>query len=199
MVSHTKKFIFFHNPKTAGTSIFGTLHDHGYGHYVGKQMKWKHLIYDFDTHPKLKSLAATFKGEMMAHGNKKEDYLKFSVVRNPYDRLVSYCYMRTMGQVNYKTLLRFSDTSRGRGTLKEQHVYCGDGSHTDFLIRFENLQEDFNEFCDMVDIPRLTLLHRLKSSKRKPFIKYLNKENIDLINERYSKDFEYFGYEKLEL
>ena len=91
VVCHTRKIIFIHIPKTAGSSIEQLLRDEGKyeldfigvrngrstHHYMGIELK---LI--------LKDLYQT--------------YYKFSFVRNPYDRLISEYFWCRINNVGYK-------------------------------------------------------------------------------------------------
>ena len=101
VVCHTRKIIFIHIPKTAGSSIEHLLRDEGKyeldfigvrngrstHHYMGIELK---MI--------LKELYPT--------------YYKFSFVRNPYDRLISeyfWCRLNNVGHKFNKTFDEFLD------------------------------------------------------------------------------------------
>lgn len=70
MISDTYKTVFIHNPKCAGTSIKSALMANPDGHW--KYGDWHYTI------TQLKKIPLTH-----------NDYHKFAVVRNPYDRFVS--------------------------------------------------------------------------------------------------------------
>ena len=73
MINHEHKFLFLHLPKTGGTSINKFFND-----------KFDNNERDFG-HPYLSDYKC----------NNFDDYFKFTVVRNPYDRLVSaFFYMK---------------------------------------------------------------------------------------------------------
>ena len=63
-ISHKHKVIFIHIPKNAGTSVLEALGIQEFGH-----RKWFEYQYDYP--------------------NEWETYLKFAIVRNPFDRFVS--------------------------------------------------------------------------------------------------------------
>ena len=85
MISHSKKFIFIHIPKTGGTSIEIVLKG-----YIAEKYK---IAGDntFFIGPDIKHHTAS---ELLERYGKKKfgEYLKFCVIRNPWDRLLSLFY-----------------------------------------------------------------------------------------------------------
>ena len=64
---------------------------------------------------------------------------------------------------------------------------------TDFIGRFENLQEDFNTVCDKIEIPQHQLPHCNKTN-HKHYTEYYDAELREIIANRFREDIEYFGY-----
>ena len=65
----------------------------------------------------------------------------------------------------------------------------------DFIGRFEQLGEDFEEACRLGDIPRIGLPHTRRSQKRKKdYRSYYDDATAELIATHYSEDIELFGY-----
>ena len=64
----------------------------------------------------------------------------------------------------------------------------------DFLIKFENLNEDFKAVCEKIDIPYEKLPHRNKSSKSH-YTKYYDDELIELVRNRFMGEIEFANYE----
>ena len=57
------------------------------------------------------------------------------------------------------------------------------------ILRFENLQRDFNKFWD------LKLPHLNKSNRKKDWRVYYNDRTLEIINNVYEKDFKIFNYD----
>lgn len=67
----------------------------------------------------------------------------------------------------------------------------------DYICKFENLKEDFENICNKLKIkPIPDLPVKNKSKRKKNFMEYYDDELKELVRERYKKDFEVFGYEK---
>jgi hypothetical protein len=196
MISHAHKFIFIHIPKTGGTSIEKVFK---------KQIKnnRKHLTF-FQYENELKS--------------EIEKYFIFSVIRNPWDRLVSYWKYRQGkihapidGKMNiFDDWLKFISSLN----LDDLHGKTEKSNIPDFrmgldsqfnslinkqnkinvnLVRFENLQNDFNTICDKIGIKRHHLPHKNKS-RHKHYTEYYNEETKQIVAEKYAKDIKYFDY-----
>ena len=146
--------------------------------------------------------------------NFAKNYFSFSIVRNPWDRLVS-CWMQKIitqepteeqfrkgirWELNYqkpsfKDFIRI--ISDDENITKDRHwdLYFNiiPVSDIDFIGRFENLQHDFNIICDKIKIPQQKLPHKNKT-KHKHYTEYYDDETKQIVAEKYAKDIEYFEY-----
>ena len=187
MIIKDKKLIYIHINKCAGCSIESF--------FLGQAIADHRVIMDLEDSLGSKEL---------------NDYFKFSFVRNPWDKTVSF--------YNFHKKFNVLDTSSGLKNFLLAHPSSwmpkngSNYSHSmrssnqidwltdsngevrmDFIGRFENLQEDFNIVCDKIGIPREQLPHKNKT-KHKHYTEYYDDETKQIVAERYAKDIEYFGY-----
>lgn len=190
------KFIFIHIPKTGGTSVESAL-----------KLSLDHHDHQF--------YRKSFKNYT--------DFFVFTVVRNPFDRAVSDYKWVTNTKYSYpaKQLkemfvnksfeyfldnyynLKFKDVKRFKNLnwFKNHHLtHCREQidllnpiDDVDYIMRFENLQQDFDIVCEKIGIPQQQLPHKNKTN-RKHYTEYYNDETKKIVAEKFSKDIEYFGY-----
>ena len=196
------KLKFVHITKTGGTTIenvglknnlFWGRNDKNLKGYGGAPPHWHRPIKDFKRYPYNK------------------DVKLFTVVRNPYDRVVSECFCKWGGKFiegeienkedfNFYIKQRLSNLKSEKfHHFKPQYLYIYDKSGkriVDYILKFENLQDDFKklmqEFGLNIELDEIT-----NRSFKKFTTNDINKENILLINKIYQKDFKIFGYKKM--
>lgn len=234
-VSHEKKLIFVHIPKTGGTSIENALGIHGNRSDVGiipyvnqfrdfnflfgqnlQHLTLKEIFYNlyiqrFNSY----SSYAEFKHKIdltlsfLPFKNKHifSDYFVFSIIRNPYDRVVSYFSwlngkwvdqqpIKKKDFENYVLKILKSGKTSLPKTLKEQYLFVTINGEikTDFILRFESLEHDFEKLCRILNL-NCRLNHRMKS-KHDHFSKYYSDITQEIVYNVYKQDFELFQYSK---
>ncbi len=195
MISFKYKFIFIHAPKTAGNSIQnvlqkyssdevfnvrykdGVLDRFGVQNFAGgKHATMKHYIRNWDK----------------AYG-KLEDYTITGCVRNPWDRASSYYFY--LGNRNIQCNLFEKSTKQ---LSPQTDYYCSNKTNMlNCKISYENLQSDFDIFCDTVGIDREELPKANVSSKKtKHFSEYFKDCPLvdSLVRERFANDIKMFNY-----
>ena len=198
-----KKLLFIHIPKTGGSVIEENIHK-----------KTPETLYSDFTNSLLdfpynqKSLQQQFYTTIYKFRDKLSvnfDNIKiFSVVRNPYDRIISDLF--------WSSLIK-KDFTAGQvyNVIKNNYLYRDDlDNHNEpqykFIVdenseliknikifRTETLNESNDELSKFVDLN----INIRKEGINKDYSNYLNKDSISLINIFYKKDFELFNY-KLE-
>ena len=200
MVNYDYNFIFVHVPKTGGRSVEAALSTKKIGGHQDPNFPYgKH-----SPHHPIKTYFSRVKGF--------NSMFKFAFVRNPFSRILSeYLYVRRWEgclckenfnfKEKYNTFKKFIRFGAIDVCSWENHntlqIEMADPDYMDFIGRFENLQEDFNTICDKIGAPRKMLPHRNKT-KHKHYTEYYDDETRKIIEEKYAKDIEYFGYKFAE-
>lgn len=172
------KFIFFHIPKTGGSSITKSLRN------------------NFNV-----KLHHGYHNTPMEMNDLYGGYRSFAFIRNPWDRLVSiYSYYKDRVDVTdivsfeefCLTLENYIKDYRVKTHLKQQTEYL---HNIDFIGKFENLNEDFQIVMSKYD-KDLTLPHINSSIREKDYRKYYTSDDqIRSVNEFFKDDIKLLGYE----
>ena len=132
--------------------------------------------------------------------NKWRDYFTFSFVRNPWDRMVTY-YL-THPKINQAmTFKEFALNDDGFYDFDRMYSPCfdwladdtGELLPIDFIGRFENLEQDFSNVCDHLNIDA-TLAHANKTKNKRSYETYYDEESMAAIARRFESDIDQFGY-----
>ena len=180
-------FLFVHIPKTGGSSILDTLRK-----FPGERgRKWRH---EFD-HMVCGQCIDIWGEDVIM------DAFKFTIVRNPWDKVVSDCFYNVKKGLLVGEPLVFEKYVRSIVDNNDRWkmpmidwLTWEDSVVVDFIGKLENFQEDFNTICDKIGIPRQELRHKNKS-KHKHYTEYYDDETREIVAEKYAKDIKYFGYE----
>lgn len=212
VISHSKKFIFIHNYKVAGTSMRQALkkyHDQSFlrsplSHKLKLMLGIYPSIYSnqFDGHITANELKSKLPSEIF------ENYFKFGFVRNPWDWQVSlYTYMlKDEGHYQHefiKSLGSFENYLQWRVEkelrLQKRFFYDSeDNLLVDYVGKIETIGDDLDKISEKLGLD-IQLPHLKKSRKDSSFRQYYTQETIDLVNEAFADDIQAFGYKKPEL
>lgn len=198
MISHDLKCIFIHIPRCAGTSVEQWLVGQD---YWGVDSSRKHLI---------ASQARS------AYREYWEEYFKFAIVRNPFDRILS-C-------LKYQSYFGLEVDSEGNISFDNYHQRFGEDAiiefdwrfHTrqdlqglqarrgfiygnildeglDFIAHFETLQADMDFVRDRLGVATSFSHHAEKSPRNRK--RTLSEKDVAHIRDLYQGDFALFGYD----
>jgi hypothetical protein len=219
IISHTHRFIFIKSTKTAGTSIEAALSQHctgddvvtelgDYKHNRDEDGNWIHRAMNsagFDQEEPARSVRDKL-GEQVWNG-----YFKFSIARNPWDRAVSSFSWHNRRGTKPQGLIQKLGLARDevkamrpafadfvRNDLKtNDRFYIIDGELcVDYVIRYERLQEGYDEVCRRIGIPSRAL-PKLKSGIRnssRHYSEYFDAESREAVRQRHENDLRLFGY-----
>ena len=210
LVSHIYKFIYLKNVKVAGSSIesffaqfciapadkatYNFPHKQNeiiseYG-IVGGRLCKESLMWN--SHKE----AAAIKRDL---GNDMFDkYLKFCVVRNPFDVMVSY-YFYNESKDDFKTYVnKFKNRKNPPSNLGR--LFINNSPVCNFYIRYENLINDTIELLKILGIKDYNINDMPKhKSNYNPHIKsykeYYDDETKEIVYKLFEKEIKFFNYE----
>lgn len=182
MIDHARRLLFVHITRTGGTSIEWA--------FVGRD--WANI--DLAT----KHMSAS---QMRKHYGEKiwNDFAKFTVVRNPWDRVISM-WATTWWDFE-PDACRQADITAFLHQLKPHpneayhslfyHEILDD--ELDFVLRYETMQADLSRMLRKCGQPEVVLPCVWKTYRRH-YSDYYTREARRMVADMFSRDIERFGY-----
>ena len=178
MISHEYRTVFLHIPRTGGTSIKSVFQSKEKESYV--------FVEDLQ----------------QAFPDVYENYYKWTVVRNPWEREVSIFNSNTV-EGNIKSIRKqFIDSIKTKINSKNQiesqaSFLMIDGDiHVDHIVRYESIDSQWPIVCEKINKPYEPLPRLLKGANSQ-FSKHeiYTQESIDLVSELCKEDIEFLNYD----
>jgi hypothetical protein len=222
IISHSRRFIFIKSAKTAGTSLEAALSNYCGGSDVVTPLG----DYEFNRD----EAGRWVHRSMNAEGFEQHDwgvtirdkvglavwtsYFKFSIARNPWDRVVSLFNWKARNDRSLKPktgLLgkiglpvdglgevrrRFAEFVLGDWETNDRFYIIDDELCVDLVIRYESLADDTLGICRRIGVPPIEL-PRLKSGFRPGqyhYSQYYDETTKAIVAERHQNDLRLFGY-----
>lgn len=219
LISHEKRFIFVHVYKTAGTSVRDVFLPHcrlidRLVYYHPASRRAVNVVTNLFG---LQNEGGRHFAGVRKHGTAIDarDYLgrerfgryfKFAIARNPYDWMVSlYVYIREAKHhrdhptVQKMTFFDFVQSEVERRAPRQFDFVSDEEGRliVDFVGRFEHLQDDVEEICRRVGIPRTDITHRNQTRNRagRDWNSYYDDASRELVGSYFATDFDAFGYD----
>jgi hypothetical protein len=198
MISLQKRFLFVHIPKTAGNSIQSALREYSEDQLVSLRKEQDGIERFGLRNPKYKiKKHSTLAEYRAALGNEQfRSLYKFACVRNPWDRMVSYYFTPTQNPEVWdrkRFLAMISKAVSVADYLRLDERERNPFANVDYILRFENLTDDFQSVCEKLGISPQTL-PRYNRSNREHYSKYYDNELRELVRKRFAAEIERFGY-----
>lgn len=188
--------LFIHIPKTGGSSVEDTL---------GIYHKWDDNILMNSEQTIINGIRTApqhWTPDLIINKLGKNTFdkcIKFTIVRNPYTRLLSeYFYFMIKKDGNLKHFNKWLPgflSKMDHDHKLPQYKFIEEG--IDFIAHTETIQEDWGRFIGEYNLninPQLSHKNKTKFNKSS-LIKEITPDNIDLINQVYKQDFIEFGYD----
>ena len=213
LLSHRYKFLFVHIAKTGGTSVRAALAPlrwrdplywlafpcHRLSHWTGHRLGTK-----FPRHAKIIAAKEMLPAEYFS------SLFKFVFVRNPWDLQVSsYHHIRRERPHLIEHIKTFPEFIRYKLDRERPYQFHLDTSIelqsdfvkdldgkivTDFIGRYENLVEDFDEACRRIGLSPRSLPHKREAKNREDYRRYYDDATADLVATHFRPDIEAFDY-----
>ena len=199
-INYEHKLIFIHIPKTAGNSITKNLKSLG----------------DKDAYnsPKISKHAKAFEVKELLGKKVWDDYFSFTFVRNPWDLMVSsyHWWLQKAPGIKYhrkqaeevKSLGSFDaflGSDFGKYMINERYGDMSDwysGTENNIIIdhigKVETINDDWKKICYLNDLEYEPIPH-INASKRKNYREYYNDQTRIIVENRFKRTIEKFGYE----
>jgi len=195
-----KPLLFIHIPKTGGTFVEDEFKKYNYK--VGRHDPNKNL--------RTNSTCSFWHTPLKNNKNINfKDYITFTVVRDPYDRIIS--------EYNWKHFPRYKGTGLTRDTEindfvselnKDQIIYKGDchlvpqteyltdayGNKVQHILHQEHLNEELNEFIKTYKLNIQLSTQKRNKQSRNHTKDELNDTSLKLIQKYFKKDFDELKY-----
>jgi hypothetical protein len=198
MISFEKQFLFVHVPRTAGNSIQSVLRDYSEDEIVALRAEQDGIERFGLRNPKYKVRKHSTLAEYRAALGKAQFGIlyKFTCVRNPWDRMVSYYFRRTRDPKEWdrkefrKMISKALSVADYLGLDESKEDPFG---NVDYVMRFETLADDFRRVCAALNIPAKPL-PEYNRSRREQYSRYYDDELRALVRARFALEIERFGY-----
>jgi hypothetical protein len=139
--------------------------------------------------------------------DKLKNYFLFTIVRNPYAKLVSEynyhkdAYYQTDFKSFVKQILRYDKAVPNRHLLPQYKFLLGDLGEINSRIniyKYEDFEYAVRDICKNVGIGFDQELFKKKINESeydgKSYVDYYDDETVEIVKRIYKKDFELFGY-----
>lgn len=199
-MSKSKNFLFIHVPKTAGNSIQRVLLPYSDDrmallspyHDGLDRFEMRSPSINIHKHSTLADYQTQLEPEVFTR------LVKIACVRNPWDRCVSFFFSPHRGEVFWEPEA-FSEFIQTTVKPHRDFVFLPNGpsdcfENLDVILRFEQLQDDFDNLCDCLGIER-NELPRANVSNREDYRRYYEEAGlVDLVGTQFAEEIERFGY-----
>lgn len=200
MLSFRHNFLFVHIPKTGGNSIQSVMAPYSEDKIVNlnphqdgvERFEVRRDCFNFVKHSTLSEYSKALNKEIFTR------LFKFTVIRNPWDRMISYYFSPHRGEVawNREAFIKLLSEIK-----TDAHYLLIDQSKNfidlDFILHFENLEEDFGILKDKLglSLPELPIRNRSVYKPNNSYRDFYDSETRQMVANKFILTIDYFGYQ----
>ena len=221
MLSHLHKFIYVHIPKTAGTSI-----ETAFGHHEPGRLNQDHrtireieplsnVLRNLHRTETLEALAKRGRNQFRrltdgyfetATPAQYDSYFRFAIVRNPWDRCLSW-YKNVMRNDWLRKPLGIDESCsfdyfmrnyQNQWGLRPQTYWVENSAGAvslDYVGRFEQLEDAFDHICTRIGVTRVELPKMLVKHGRTDYRTEYDDSLKEYVGRLYAREIELFDYQ----
>lgn len=208
MINNSEKFMFIHPPKCAGTSVRAVLRRH-YGSFDGSRelepfgmdLSNEGINYYLSVHGTLPRFVKFINDRHDADYFKRREWYIFAVIRNPFDRVVSFYHHISVHRGVTSTFNDWVCHNLERDQFTRKNTYKSMFHYNnelciDHFIRQENIEHDAKVVFNKLGIVDYNLSHQKHNTNRVEYDyrKYYNDETREKVSKLFEWDINYFGY-----
>ncbi len=191
ILSHSRKFVFVRTKKVAGSSV-------------------ESYLEPFVEKGEVRNGRPNERGELYYHSpanhiierigkERWEEYFTFSIARHPFDRMISEYFWARIPRETFSDFIRSP-----RAIHTQNHTVLNTGLYQpiDFIIKYENLQEDLTKVLNRLEIPvDLSKLGNEKGTQRKDrrhWSEFINDVDMNYIKSHFEQELRFhrnLGYD----
>ncbi|KPN64516.1 Sulfotransferase family protein [Aliiroseovarius crassostreae] len=212
IISHGRRYIFVHAPKTGGTSLALALEARAMKDDVmlgdtPKALRRRRRLKDVQAGGRLWKHSTLCDIAGLVTPDQMRDYFVFTLVRNPWDRMVSYYHWLQAQSFDHPavSLARssgFADFLRApkmqasfRAAPYASYVTDREGrEYADLFVRLEHLDEDLPVLEAHLGFSLRPLPHENRSDRQKEYRQFYTDELRQIVARCCHDDIERFGY-----
>ena len=211
ILSHGRKYLFIHQPKTGGTSMALALEQRAMKDDVmlgdtPKALKRRRRLQDLKTRGRLWKHSTLQDIDGLITPAELNDLFVFSLVRNPWDRMVSYYHwlreqtfahaaVALARSLEFEPFVMHPQTRTALKASPARH-YLTDitgQERADLYIRIEHFKDDAQLLWDHLGF-ELDIPHTNKSARQSDFRSYYSADSQIAVAEAAAEDISRFGY-----
>lgn len=204
IISPSKKFVFIHIPKTAGTSI-SLLLSRFCNVPPDVITEYKDITHDaaktfqFNNIFKGKKITKHMKFVDLKRFMSKElkEFFTFTFERNPWDKAISrFLYAKKTNYLTKNKIKNFKEFLL-HPTMKSNWNFYGDSKNVlvDFVGKYETLNQDLMKISQRLNLPiPKDLPHEKKNQTRKHYSYYYTSETKNIVYKQFSREIKFFNY-----
>jgi len=174
------KFVYLATPHTASSSTITVFRKWERDRGFGREIKTHHI------------LLADIKKQLQGHPHLPQitNELVWTVLRNPYDLIVSWWLRRGVprGRSDFRSFAR-SWTDEPYVVNGKMYFHLPDAKR---VLFFERMEADFRKLAQDLDLPPIELPQTNPTPDKKPWQTYYDDEALRIVNERWGSEFESF-------